>query len=275
MRHALQLGLDSGSSSTALRAYNNLMTFLEYDDRVDEALDLGIAALELARRTGDRTWETGVVATLLVPLFLAGRWEELLERADELEQLGAHVVFGEELDVVAVVHALQGDFERADALLDVVSGSAPPDVQARSMRFGCIAAVRRAEGDARRAFEAAEAAIDAGKMLPFAFIGIKLGLIGAIESAFDLGDEAKAEQMLVRIESLLPGESTPFLDAVAARFRARLSANRGIAGTDASFKGAEAKFRRLSTPFWLAMTLLEHAEWLVAEKGSKEAGSLL
>ena len=35
MRHALQLGLDSGSSSTALRAYNNLMTFLEYDDRVD------------------------------------------------------------------------------------------------------------------------------------------------------------------------------------------------------------------------------------------------
>ena len=86
------------------------------------------------------------------------------------------------------------------------------------MRFGCIAAVRRAEGDPRRAFEAAEAAIDAGKMLPFAFIGIKLGLIGAIESAFDLGDEAKAEQMLVRIESLLPGESTPFLDAVAARF---------------------------------------------------------
>jgi len=272
MGHALQLGIDHGLSGAALRAYNNLITFLESDDRFGDALDLGAAALELARRTGDRTWEIGLLATFLVPLFLAGRWNEMLERAAELEQLGAHGIVATEFDAVAIVHAMRGELERADALLDAGAGqAASPDVQARGMYFASRAVLLRARGESLRALESAEAAIEACKTLPVSFIGNKLALVEATEAAFDLGDTPKAEQMLARIESLLPGQSTPLLEAQSARFRARIGSSQGRQDTDVVFKDAEARFRRIGAPFWLGMALLEHGEWLIGQARHTDA----
>jgi hypothetical protein len=42
-----------------------------------------------------------------------------------------------------------------------------------------------------------------------------------------------------------------------------------------SFTAAGARFRELGMPFWLAVSLLEHGEWLVAAGRGLEADSLL
>ena len=97
----------------------------------------------------------------------------------------------------------------------------------------------------------------------------KLGFVEALEAAFELGDTERLDALLVTIESLRPGERPPMLDAHARRFRAKL------AGDDAGFEAAAARFRKLEMPFWLAVTELEHAELLADQGRGAEAEPLL
>jgi hypothetical protein len=101
------------------------------------------------------------------------------------------------------------------------------------------------------------------------FLTVKFGVVEALESALELGETAKVDELVALIESLRPGERPPLLDAHAHRFRGRLT------GDDASFKAAETRFRELGMPFWLAVTELEHAESLGAQDRADEAEELL
>jgi hypothetical protein len=106
--------------------------------------------------------------------------------------------------------------------------------------------------------------------------GIKRNLIEALEAAFALGDIANAEELLGDVESLQPGELTPFLRGHRARFRARVDAQHGrIERVDSSFRSAGALFREFGFAFYLAVTQLEHSEWLTAQDRSNETQPLL
>ena len=94
---------------------------------------------------------------------------------------------------------------------------------------------------------------------------VKQGILEALEAAFALGESANVEQLLASIETIPPGSRPPYLDAQAKRFRARLD------GDPSGYEAAEAAFRDLSLPFWLAVTLLEHGEWLAAQGRAEEA----
>jgi hypothetical protein len=60
------------------------------------------------------------------------------------------------------------------------------------------------------------------------------------------------------------------------RFRARLADRRGDApDVNALFKGAVGLFREIAVPFYMAVTLLEHGEWLARQGRNAEAGPLL
>jgi hypothetical protein len=60
------------------------------------------------------------------------------------------------------------------------------------------------------------------------------------------------------------------------RFRARLADQRGEpTDVNALFKGAAGLFREIAVPFYMAVTLLEHGEWLVRVGRSDEATPLL
>jgi hypothetical protein len=60
------------------------------------------------------------------------------------------------------------------------------------------------------------------------------------------------------------------------RFRSRLALARGERdGVEPGFKSAEAIFREFKAPFWLAVTQLEHTEWLAREGSSAAAEPLL
>jgi hypothetical protein len=90
--------------------------------------------------------------------------------------------------------------------------------------------------------------------------------VEGLEAAFAAGDLAVADEWLSQIEAMSPGEIPPYLRAQALRLRARMAEARGDLGAiEAGFKAAAGLFREIGVPFWLAVTLLEHAEWLASE----------
>jgi len=104
-------------------------------------------------------------------------------------------------------------------------------------------------------------------------IATKLMLVEALEGTFELGDRPKLEQLLRMIEELRPGQRPPLLAAHAARFRAKLASD--PAEAEEGFHRAEEMFHKYELSFWLAVTQLEHGEWLVGEDRASEAEPLL
>jgi hypothetical protein len=94
---------------------------------------------------------------------------------------------------------------------------------------------------------------------------VKQAIVEGVEAALDLSDSDKVEELLEHVESVPPGSRPPYLDAQAKRFRARLD------GDPAGYEAAAAGFRKLGIPFWLAVTLLEHAELTGDEESLAEA----
>jgi hypothetical protein len=91
----------------------------------------------------------------------------------------------------------------------------------------------------------------------------KQGIVEGVEAALALGDTEKAEELLQIVDSVPVGTRPPYLDAQARRFRARMR------GDAPGLEAAAATFRELGLPFWLAVTLLEHAE-LTGDSASVE-----
>jgi len=280
MQHALQVALDHGLHAAALRAYNNLVYFLYERDRYAEAMDLTGAALELAHRAGDRIFEQWLGFVEVSSFVALGRWREALEQVAELqkpEERSDAVRLGHRhfASVAAEIHVHQGNLDRARELVDMEATEGEADLQRRSLHLCSEALVLRAEGKPEAALAAAEAALQSGQELGRGSVAFKVGIVYAIESALELGNEARAVELLETIERLRPGEASAFLGAHGLRFRARLAAARGDDSAPARFSAAAAIFRELGLPFWLAVTLLEHAECLIAGARRSEADPLL
>ena len=103
----------------------------------------------------------------------------------------------------------------------------------------------------------------------------RLSLFEAFEAAFELGDVVKARELLAILDGLRPGQLTPVLAAHRARFGARLAAKQGDTDVATSFSTAESIFREHGLTFLMAVTELEHGEWLVAQGRGDEAEQLL
>jgi ATP/maltotriose-dependent transcriptional regulator MalT len=96
------------------------------------------------------------------------------------------------------------------------------------------------------------------------------------EAALASGRVDHAAEAVAVVEALPPGDTGPLSRAQAARFRALVAAAEGDAQpAEASFKTAAAAFREYGTPFWLACTQLEQAEWLATQSRTEEAEPLL
>jgi hypothetical protein len=78
------------------------------------------------------------------------------------------------------------------------------------------------------------------------------------------------------VEAFEPGELTPYLEAHTLRLRAGLDAAREQRdGIDDRFRHASRLFREFDLVFDLAVSQLEHAEWLEAQGQVEEAQPLL
>jgi ATP/maltotriose-dependent transcriptional regulator MalT len=180
-----------------------------------------------------------------------GRWEEALVARGKVEEARR---------VLAI-------YERNRASADVTERAAFRAAEAR---------VLLGEGMQRDAAAAAQSVLDAIDELGASDPSVKLAFPAALEAAFVVGDLERAEALVTQIETLPPGQLAPSLRAHAARFRGRLAASAGDArSADRAYSAAESIFREYTMPFPLAVTVVEHAEWLTSQGRTEEAQPFL
>ena len=258
------------------RASINLGVLLQDSDSYVQLIELTDEAEAKARQLGDREQLAGTRFGTVSALFLLGRWAEALalrRRSSSYRQATGRGWSWPSW--VNQVRAGQACRRRA---------------RLRRIPMGR----RRGAGDDKGMFKAVEARLCASRkldaealaaaeqglaLLPdlgVASSSVKRNLAEALEAALALGDTAKAEELLALAEGLHPGEVTPLLAAQRARFRARLDVEHGRHDrVDESFSSAAAIFREFGLAFHLAVTQLEHAEWLGAQSRTDEAEPLL
>jgi class 3 adenylate cyclase/tetratricopeptide (TPR) repeat protein len=271
-RHSIRYALEHDLSSHAATGYGNLSDACFQGDRYGEALEVLREALALARRVGDRRNELFAHSEMSYALTMTGRWNEALAAYEEIpeEQLGVSTILASPLTGVFEIHLHRGQVADATGLLSRFSYlERSVEVQDAAIFAGARAALSFAEKKFGDALEAGREAAGLISMLGAGQQGIKQGLVWAVEAAFVLGERERADELLTRVEQLPPGLRPPFLEAHTQRFRARMN------DEEAGFKTAAGGFREYNFPFWLAVTELEHGEWLVAHKRTGDAEPLL
>jgi tetratricopeptide (TPR) repeat protein len=262
LSHGLKLALDNDLLERATAAYFNLSDMSFRRDRYRESVEYLNAALAQARRGGDRLREWEILSELTYPLYQLGEWDGALEALAEIpsETVGEAGVMLSPLTSVLELHIHRGSLDDARslfALYDRLGSSA--DIQERACYAGAKAALARGEGRLHDALAAAKDAVESAESLGLTSQATKQGFVEGVEAAFALGDVDTVEELLGRVEPLPRGQRGRYLEAHAKRFRARLDED------EAGYAAAAAIFRELEIPFWLAVTLVEHAELLNGE----------
>jgi predicted ATPase/class 3 adenylate cyclase len=278
--HALQIALANDLPSAALRAYYNLAGGLVQADRYADALVEYRKALALARKVGDRVFEMALAGEITFVLALTGDWDEALNQAGEISEAAAQESLHESQPMMTAVTEIgtqRGDpaaVERALSAMARLKDSS--DVQERGGYSIIQAAWLGMTGNHREALEAAESVLRMGQELHDSQEFMRLGFVHAMEAALALGDRSSAARLLEMVEQMPPVDRFPFLNAQASRFRARLLVLEGEDGplVETDFAAAEGRFRQIGAGFWLAVTQLEHGEWLIAGGGAKDARGL-
>jgi class 3 adenylate cyclase/tetratricopeptide (TPR) repeat protein len=268
LKHALDIALEHDLAEHATTCYFLLSDRCFRRDRYAEALGYLDESLAFANKMGSRPFEWGVLAERTYALFMSGRWDDVLATADEFtqEQVDSGGVVLGVLQSGVYVHVERGELDEARRILSLFSrvvGST--DLQDRSTYLAATAALRRAEGRFAEALSDGIATIETAPTLGADFQAVKHGVVDALEAALRLRDSASAHELLAFIDGLSPGIRPPFLEAQAHRFRARMA--RDAAGLEL----AASLFREVEIPFWLGVTLIEHAELMGSETSRAEA----
>jgi tetratricopeptide (TPR) repeat protein len=279
LRFALDVALEHDRPSAALRAYFNLADSLAQIDRYEDAAEVVREGLAFARRVGNRNQEWNFIGQLY-PMFALGLWDQAVEMISELPEdrwADARQTHSTVAIVGAQINAHRGRLEEADRIMQLcaeLENSA--DLQERGAHLCAKSRLLLIRGDAAEALRSAEDALGVREALGISSEPVKEAFTTAVEAALALGKADKVEELLGLVERLPRGRLPAFLSAHATRFRARLAVLRGeLDKAEARFKAAGGLFREIAAPFYLAVTLLEHGEWLVGEGRSEEAKPLL
>jgi hypothetical protein len=100
-------------------------------------------------------------------------------------------------------------------------------------------------------------------------------LIEAVNAALTLNRDETVEELIDLVRRhYRPGRQRA-IDAHIHRWRATLASHRGAGEVVGEFEAAMEAFTTLSRPFWLAVTQLEFAEWLMRQERDGDAAELL
>ncbi len=279
LEYALKVALEADIPSASLRAYYNLAELAGQFDRFEEACEYVDGGLRQARRVGNRSWERRLLCQLY-PFVALGHWDEALASIDAVpEDVMAHdrAVFVARLLAGALIHTQRGSDDEAQRPFGIFAASRESgDIQERAMYSAALAVVLHAEGKHEEALAVVGEALSSGEELGRGSEPFREGFVVAVQSALALGNVDRAVEILDTLDRVPAGKVPPYLRAHAARFRALIAASRGDADeAERSFKRASATFREISTPFPLAVTQLEQAEWLIDSGQPEEASALL
>ncbi|MGL6280176.1 MAG: ATP-binding protein, partial [Gaiella sp.] len=264
MRHAVLLAEEASDWRGVARGCMNLGYLLSIAGRELEALEASERGMLAARRLGDRVWERSLAANLCSGYVVTGQWDEAESAAAELPDEGE--ITGDPVHAnlpltLARIALRRGERSRVVELAaPFVAGGGSLRVQAELrgvVARGLTAIAEERDEDALHACSAA----------------MRDERIGTVVAYVDELSELCAEAvwsalppaMLEEVVSLATAdglEQTPFGSACAALHRARLEVLRG--GPDPAFHEAVAACRAHGDPYWLAVALLDQADWLVA-----------
>ena len=268
LRHALRLALEHDLPESASVAYGNLSDACFFGDRYREALEVLEEALAHARRVGDRRNELYLLSETSYALAMTGSWNEALAAFAEIpeDQLPASAVHVSVVSGVLEIYLHRGQLANAQELLSLFADlERTAKGEDAAIYAGARAAVHHAAGHHADALKAGMQAAGLAPIVGAGQQGVKQGLVSAVDAALSLGEREPADELLASIETLPAGLRSPFLEAHAQRFRARMN------DEEAGFKTAAAGFREYNFPFWLAVTELEHGEWLAAHGRASDA----
>ena len=278
IRHALRLALEHEAYGPALRAQNNLISLLDTESAFTEQLQLMDEGLALARRVGNGGWEAKFLATRVPVLALLGRWDEAVEAAAETErdaETASLAATAMELSVLVLAYAPREEFELAERALSADILKASDDIQAVLLLGVGEAIVRFYQRRYEDAIASAERAIATRSHLG-AVSGIDFAYAWAANAALELGDVARAAGFLAEMETIAPGERSPYCRAELARLRANVAAARGERGSvQADFEQAVTGFRSIGMRYHVGVALAEYGQWLTSERGAEEASAPL
>ena len=271
LRHAAKIAVEQDLAEEAGRAYFNLADNLMGEGRYAEADELLAQGLELARRRGDRTSEQRLLSQRLNSLLTLGRWEELVNSAQQLTKHST-VYSAQKLVAMPSVLAARADMPALLALesdMTSATGWASVDLGRRIGQAVIFREIGRSTEASAQACEAMVQLIHTGTAeVPPLFAE-------SVECAFAAGEPERVAELLAEIDKLKPAELTPLLDAEATRARARLAVHRGeLDQAEQWFKRSIGLFRELGTPFFLARAEIELAELLSTLPDRDELGSL-
>jgi class 3 adenylate cyclase/tetratricopeptide (TPR) repeat protein len=275
VRTALDVALEHDRPSAALRAYYNLADEHVQMDRLSDSAELARDGLALARRVGNRYWESSFLA-YAYPLFALGQWDEVVTREEGLpdeDWAQVRIAFATLLTSIVPVRVNRGQLHEAKhstRLLAELERSA--DIQEQAQVRFAEATLLLVEGRNAEALRSAETSLEARHALGIAYEAVKEAFVVAVEAALALEDVSRAEELLKLVDTLPQGQSPQFLQAHSSRFHARLAVREGdVEEADRLYRRGAALFRELGYVFYLAVTLLEQAEWLVAQGRRDEA----
>ncbi len=279
VRYALEIALEHDIPTAALRGYNNVADFEARSDRYEQAAAGYRDGLALARRVGSRQQELMFLAQTY-PLYALGAWDEALARAAEVpEGLFSQTRFPFVcfLGNSVSIQCHRGELDAAEDLVRryaVLRDSA--DLSERTGYAWPESQLRLARGEPAEALRLASAAWDTREAGGGNSESMKEAFAIAVHAALLTGDRARAEALLETVESPGHGTIPALVRAHTMRFRARLAAGAGdLERADRLFRGAAALMRELATPFPMAVTMLEHAEALIAAGDPAEGEPLL
>jgi tetratricopeptide (TPR) repeat protein len=268
IRYALEIAVEHDLPNAALRAYNNVADFEARSDRYEGSAAGYRDGLVLARRVGSRYQEWMFLAQTY-PLYALGRWDEALARAaevpdDAFSQTRFPFVCFLGNSVSILCH--RGELDAAQALVDrYVSLGDSADLAERTGYAWPASQLQLARGDYSEALRLASSAWETHDALGGNTEPMKEVFAIVIRAALLSGDRARAEALVGMVESAGHGAISPLTSAHAMGFRAQLAADAGdLERADRLFRGAAALMRELATPFPMAVTMLDHAEVLLA-----------
>ena len=260
----------------ASRACSNLSDLAFRRDRYVDALAHLEQAASVARVIGSRPHEWFALSESTYPLYMLGRWDEAMAVYAELpeERLPDGGTLLSPLSSILEIHAHRGDLDAARRLLAIYHRlEESADVQERAGYAGATACIRFFEGRYAEAVAEGERTLEWGITLGSDGQDVKMGVMWALEAAIAHGDRVKAEELVGWIEALPPGLRPPSMGGHAHRARARLAGPGEAAFADHA--AATARFRDLGIRFWLAVSLLEYSEALIADGRCEEAQPML
>lgn len=268
LRYALEVALQHDKPSSALRAYNNLADLVQHMDRYEEGELILADARALAHRVGNHYWER-ILKGQIYSSYALGKWEEVVAPIPDLLQEDLAEVrlalFGLVAWAVAA-HVHRGSLETAELIVDRLAElEHSVDFQERGSLLCGKARLALGRGDAADALRIASRALELQPVVGLTQEYMKETFVTAVEAALEIDDLAAAEEWLSAAESLPPGRGSLFLRAQVSRFRARLADRQQEPESRAEdgFKAAVGLFRELAVPFYLAVTQLEYADWLL------------